>query len=96
MPATLGGAPSARCPRSLLRDRPAPSHTATVAAITEADVLAALDRPMTAMELSERFPGPAVWNYQTVRERLLSLERRGLVHRVPAQRRRDQRWTRAA
>jgi hypothetical protein len=67
-----------------------------VATITEADVLSALNRPMTAMELSARFPGPAVWNYQTVRTRLLSLERQGRVHRVPAQRRRDQRWTRAA
>jgi hypothetical protein len=45
----------------------AAAHNRLVAGSTEADVLAALDQPRTTMELSELFPGPAVWNYQTVR-----------------------------
>jgi hypothetical protein len=67
-----------------------------VARVTEDDVLAALDEPRTAMELSALFPGSAVRNYEFVRQRLLSLERQGLVYRVDTARRRDQRWARAA
>jgi hypothetical protein len=64
--------------------------------ITETDVLAALDEPRTAMELSATFPGPAVRNYERVRVRLLALERKGLVHRLPSAKRRDQRRSRRA
>jgi hypothetical protein len=46
-----------------------------MAGITEEDVLAALDVPRTAMEVSEMLPGLAVWNYERVRQRLLALER---------------------
>jgi hypothetical protein len=46
-----------------------------MAGINEEDVLAALDVPRTAMEVSEMLPGLAVWNFERVRQRLLALER---------------------